>query len=50
VAEHALQVVVASPALSMRRAGYLAELAWQRFSAGERDELFSLTPIYLQHA
>jgi tRNA threonylcarbamoyladenosine biosynthesis protein TsaB len=42
--------VIASPALSMRRAGYLAELAWQRFSAGERDELSSLTPIYLQHA
>jgi len=44
------RAVIASPALSMRRAGYLAELAWQRFCAGERDELSSLTPIYLQHA
>ena len=44
------RAVIASPALSMRRVGYLAELAWQRFSAGERDELSSLTPIYLQHA
>jgi tRNA threonylcarbamoyladenosine biosynthesis protein TsaB len=48
--ERAPRVVIASPALSMRRAGHLAELAWQRFSAGERDELSSLTPIYLQHA
>lgn len=44
------RAVIASPALSMRRAGYLAELAWQRFSAGERDDLPSLAPIYLQHA
>jgi tRNA threonylcarbamoyladenosine biosynthesis protein TsaB len=44
------RAVIASPALRMRRAGYLAELAWQRFCAGERDELCSLTPIYLQHA
>ena len=42
--------VIASPALSMRRAGYLAELAWQRFSAGEWDDLSSLAPIYLQSA
>jgi len=44
------RAVIASPAQRMRRAGYLAELAWQRFSAGERDELSSLTPLYLQHA
>jgi tRNA threonylcarbamoyladenosine biosynthesis protein TsaB len=44
------RAVIASPALSMRRAGYLAELAWQRFCAGERDPLSSLAPIYLQHA
>jgi tRNA threonylcarbamoyladenosine biosynthesis protein TsaB len=44
------RAVIASPALRMRRAGYLGELAWQRFSAGEWDELSSLTPIYLQHA
>ena len=44
------RAVIASPALSMRRAGYLAEMAWQRFSSGERDHLSSLAPIYLQQA
>jgi tRNA threonylcarbamoyladenosine biosynthesis protein TsaB len=48
--ETAERAVLANPALSMRRAGCLAELAWQRFSAGERDDLPSLTPIYLQQA
>jgi tRNA threonylcarbamoyladenosine biosynthesis protein TsaB len=49
-ARTAERAVIASPAFSMRRAGYLAELAWQRFCAGERDPLSSLSPIYLQHA
>lgn len=44
------RAVVVSPAFAIRRAGYLAELAWQRFVAGERDDLSSLSPIYLQHA
>ncbi len=30
----------------LRRAGYLAELAWQRWQAGDQDDRFSLTPIY----
>lgn len=38
---------VAPPAGSMRRAGYLAELAWQRAQAGERDDLTGLQAIYL---
>jgi len=42
--------VIASPALAQRRAGFLAELAWQRFVNGEHDDLSSLHPIYLQHA
>lgn len=42
------QVVIASPASAARRTGYLAELAWQRFTAGEADDLTSLSPIYLQ--
>lgn len=37
-----------APALSLRRAGYLAELAWVRFAAGERDDPSTLSPIYLQ--
>lgn len=44
------RAVVVSPAFAIRRAGYLAELAWQRFVVGERDDLSSLSPIYLQHA
>jgi tRNA threonylcarbamoyladenosine biosynthesis protein TsaB len=36
------------PALAMRRAGCLAELAWLRFAAGERDDAAALSPIYLQ--
>ena len=42
--------IVASPALAARRAGYLAELAWRRFARGERDDLSTLAPIYLQHS
>ncbi len=36
------------PALAMRRAGYLAEIAWGRWRAGEQDDPVTLTPIYLQ--
>jgi tRNA threonylcarbamoyladenosine biosynthesis protein TsaB len=36
------------PALAVRRAGYLAELAWKRHQAGEADDLATLSPIYLQ--
>ncbi|MCR4408510.1 MAG: tRNA (adenosine(37)-N6)-threonylcarbamoyltransferase complex dimerization subunit type 1 TsaB [Anaerolineae bacterium] len=39
--------VLASPAASLRRAGYLAELAWQRLAQGETDDPITLTPIYL---
>jgi len=37
-----------SSALSLRRAGYLAELGWRRFDAGEADDPAPLSPIYLQ--
>jgi len=39
--------VLMSPASQLRRAGYLAELAWQRLLRGERDDPVSLAPIYL---
>ncbi len=39
--------VVTSPAASLRRAGYLAELAWQRLERGEADDPITLSPIYL---
>lgn len=41
-------VILASPAQSLRRPAYLAEIAWQRWQAGEVDEVVSLSPIYLR--
>ena len=43
------RAVVASPASSMRRAGYLAELGWQRLERGEVDDPATLAPIYLRY-
>lgn len=40
-------VVLASPAQSLRRPGFLAELAWRRWRAGKVDDPVSLSPIYL---
>ncbi len=39
---------VLPPALALRRAGYLAELAAARLEAGEHDDPATLSPIYLQ--
>jgi len=44
-----LIVTIATPAHSLRRAAYLAELAWQRLARGEADDAASLSPIYLHH-
>jgi tRNA threonylcarbamoyladenosine biosynthesis protein TsaB len=41
------KMIIASPASSLRRPGYLAELAWQRWQAGKVDDAALLTPIYL---
>jgi tRNA threonylcarbamoyladenosine biosynthesis protein TsaB len=43
------KAAVASPASSLRRAGYLAELGWQRLERGEVDDSATLSPIYLRH-
>jgi tRNA threonylcarbamoyladenosine biosynthesis protein TsaB len=40
--------ILASPASSLRRPAYLAELAWERWQAGEVDDPATLSPIYLQ--
>lgn len=40
-------VVLVSPALSLRRPAYLAEIGWQRWQAGEQDDIAALAPIYL---
>jgi tRNA threonylcarbamoyladenosine biosynthesis protein TsaB len=42
-------VILASPALSLRRPSYLAELAWQRWQAGQVDDPATLSPIYLHY-
>ncbi|MEJ2748763.1 MAG: hypothetical protein P8183_12795 [Anaerolineae bacterium] len=39
---------VALPARSIRRAGHLAELGWQRLRAGTADDAAALAPIYLR--
>lgn len=43
------RVVIASPAAGLRRAAYVAELAWERLKLGEADDLATLSPIYLHH-
>lgn len=43
-------ILLASPALSLRRPSYLAELAWKRFKTGKVDDVISLAPIYLHTA
>lgn len=42
-------VKLASPAESLRRPSFLAELAWRRWQAGQLDDPASLSPIYLHH-
>jgi tRNA threonylcarbamoyladenosine biosynthesis protein TsaB len=44
-----LDALVVGPAGSLRRAGYLAELAWARLARGDSDEVAQLSPIYLHH-
>jgi len=36
-------------AARLRRAGFLAEVAWRRLNCGETDDPATLAPIYLQH-
>lgn len=40
-------VLLASPASSLRRPSFLAELAWRRWEAGQVDDPATLTPFYL---
>jgi tRNA threonylcarbamoyladenosine biosynthesis protein TsaB len=44
-----LTAIVATPAASLRRAAFLAELGWERLSRGDSDDAATLSPIYLQH-
>lgn len=47
LARKRVNILLASPAQSVRRPAFLAELAWKRWQAGQADDLASLTPIYL---
>jgi tRNA threonylcarbamoyladenosine biosynthesis protein TsaB len=42
--------IMASPSQSLRRPSFLAELAWNRWRAGQVDDVISLSPIYLHIA
>ena len=42
--------IVVSPAQSLRRPSYLAQIAWERWQAGSVDDVISLSPIYLHVA
>jgi tRNA threonylcarbamoyladenosine biosynthesis protein TsaB len=42
------RVELASPAASLRRAGFLAELGWAKLRAGQSDDPATLAPIYIQ--
>lgn len=42
-------VIRASPAYSVRRPSFLAELAWQRLRLGQVDDAAVLSPIYLHY-
>ncbi len=43
-------VLLASPARSIRRPAYLAEIAWQRWQQGKIADVVTLSPIYLHIA
>ena len=40
-------IILATPAASLRRPSFLAEIAWRRWKTGKTDEVISLAPIYL---
>ena len=40
---------IATPAASLRRAAFLAEIGWERLARGESDDAATLAPIYLHH-
>ncbi len=42
--------LIAPPARCLRRAGFLAELGWERLMKDQTDDPVSLTPIYLSTA
>jgi len=45
----AFKVSVVTPAASLRRAAFLAELGWERLARGDTDDPATLSPIYLHN-
>jgi len=45
-----INVRLASPAGSLRRPSYLAELGWRRWTSGQVDDPATLAPVYLHSA
>lgn len=43
------RVRLLAPAFALRRAGFLAEIAWQKIRAGVVDDPAALQPLYLAH-
>lgn len=50
LARKRVKIILPSPAACVRRPSVLAELAWERWQAGARDDAASLAPIYLHVA
>lgn len=44
-----VNVILASPAGSLRRPSYLAELGWKHWQAGQMDDPATLSPYYLHY-
>jgi tRNA threonylcarbamoyladenosine biosynthesis protein TsaB len=44
-----VNIILASPANSLRRPSFLAELAWMRLQKGEVSDPATLSPVYLHH-
>ena len=40
-------LILVPPTFALRRAAFLADLAWRRLQRGERDDVVTLSPIYL---
>jgi tRNA threonylcarbamoyladenosine biosynthesis protein TsaB len=47
LARRTAKTTIVPPAQRLRRAGYLAELGWERLARGEQDDPATLQPIYL---
>jgi tRNA threonylcarbamoyladenosine biosynthesis protein TsaB len=47
LARKRINIRLASPAQSLRRPSFLAELAWDRFTSGTIDDTATLAPIYM---